>query len=62
MTKNIEIDLFDKDALTEKYNKKNVSKDLINYIVDEAIFIDKNDTVEIIFNYWLGSYLGSYRY
>ena len=33
MERVIEIDLFNKDDLYEKYNKKNVSRDLINYII-----------------------------
>ena len=50
MEKIIEINLYNKDDLTEKYNKKIVSRDLINYLVEEASFISKNDTIKVIIN------------
>lgn len=50
MEKVIEIDLFNKDDLYEKYNKKNVSRDLIDYLVKTAMFFDKKDKIKIVFN------------
>ena len=50
MKKIIEIDLCNKEDLTEKYNSKMVSGNLINYILEQSLFINKNDTVKIIIN------------
>lgn len=50
MTKSIQIDLCNKDDFYEKYNKKTISKNLVNYIIEEAMYIDKKDNVEIIIN------------
>ncbi len=50
MERVIEIDLFNKDDLYEKYNKKNVSRDLIDYIVKTAMFFGKKDKIKIVFN------------
>lgn len=50
MQRIIEIDLFLKSDLYEKYNKKNVSRDLIDYIVRTVMFFDKKDSIKIIFN------------
>lgn len=50
MEKIIEIDLFNKDDLYEKYNKKNVSRDLIDYLVKTAMFFGKKDKIKIVFN------------
>lgn len=50
MEKVIEVNLYDKNDLTEKYNKKIASKDLIDYIIKEAMFVGKNDTIKVIIN------------
>ncbi len=50
MEKIIEIDLINKDDLVEKYNKKNVSTKLINYIIKEAIFAKSYEKIQIIIN------------
>lgn len=50
MDKIIEIDLSDKYDLVEKYNEKNVSKDLIKYIIDEAMDVSKKDKIIIEIN------------
>lgn len=47
MERIIEVDLIDKYDLVEKYNEKIVSKALINYIIDEAMYISKKDTIKI---------------
>ncbi len=48
MEKIIEIDITDKYELVQKYNDKNVSKELIEYIIDEAMYIGKKDTIKIV--------------
>ena len=50
MKKVIEIDLNNKDYLLEKYNNKRISKDLIEYLINEINFINKNDNVVIQIN------------
>lgn len=50
MEKIIEIDLNNRENLTEKYNNKIVSKKLVDYILEEAIFVSKNDLIKIIIN------------
>ena len=50
MKKVIEIDLNSKDDLLEKYNNKRISKDLIEYLINEINFINKNDNVVIQIN------------
>lgn len=46
----IKIDLYDEETLYEKYNKNMVSRKLINYMVEQAMFISKYDTVKILVN------------
>lgn len=48
MERIVEINLKNKEDLFEKYNINKVSKDLINYIIDEVDIIEKNDTVNLI--------------
>ena len=36
MEKSIEVDIFEKNDLFERYNRKKVSKSLINYIIEET--------------------------
>ena len=50
MEKIIEIDLFDKYDLTEKYNDKHLSSELLEYIIEQATFVTKRDTVKIVIN------------
>ena len=50
MKRIIELDIVNKDDLLEKYNKKQASRDLINYIVESISYIDKKDEVKIILN------------
>ncbi len=50
MERIIEVDLIDKYDLVEKYNEKLVSKDLISYIIGEAMYIPKKDTIKIQVN------------
>lgn len=50
MDKIVEVDLQSMDDLTEKYNNKVVSRDLINYIIEQAFFIKRKDNIKIIIN------------
>ena len=50
MKKVIEIDLNSKEDLLEKYNNKRISKDLIEYLINETNFINKKDNVVIQIN------------
>jgi len=50
----IEIDLVSKDDVFEKYDKKCISKDLINYIVSKAFEIKYNDKIKVVINNNLG--------
>lgn len=50
MEKIIEIDLFDKYDLTEKYNDKHLFSELLEYIIEQATFVTKRDTVKIVIN------------
>ncbi len=50
MKKIIEIDILDRKELTEKYNNHKLSKELMNYIIDESSFIMKKDEIKIIIN------------
>lgn len=47
MEKIIEINLTDKNDFYEKYNKKIVSRNLINYIIESAYYFDNDDTIKI---------------
>ena len=50
MKKVIEIDLNSKEDLLERYNNKRISKDLIEYLINETNFISKKDNVVIQIN------------
>ena len=50
MSKQIEVDLVNFEDVFEKYNSKLINKNLINYIINEVNFFDKDETVEIIFH------------
>lgn len=50
MEKVLKIDLYEKEDFFEKYNRDIVSRKLINYMIEELIFIDKADTVEVVIN------------
>ena len=46
----IEIDIENRESLIEKYNKKIVSRDLINYIIDKAFKIDSENNIVLNIN------------
>lgn len=48
MKKIIEIDLYNEETLYEKYNKNIVSKELISYVIEQAMFISKYDTISVL--------------
>lgn len=48
MEKVLEISLCDQEDFTDRYNKKQVSKDLIDYIVEEAIFLKADQTIKMM--------------
>ena len=50
MEKSIEVDIFEKNDLFERYNRKKVSKSLINYIIEETPDFRKEDKLKIIIN------------
>ena len=54
MEKVIEIDLTCNDDLYEKYNRKIVSNDLVNYIITSAYNTKKKDKIKIIINNSIG--------
>ena len=50
MERIINVDILDKHDLVEKYNEDIVSKDLMNYLLEQVKFVDKNDNLKIIIN------------
>ena len=50
MEKILEIDLDKKEDLFDCYNKKKVSKDLIQYILDSTPKLKKGDTLKVVIN------------
>lgn len=50
MEKIIEVDLHDKFDLVEKYNENKISNELIEYIIKEAIPVNKNEKIKIVIN------------
>ena len=51
MERIIEINLTNKKDFYDKYNKKLVSKELINYIIESAYYFDVDDTIKIEITY-----------
>lgn len=50
MKKVININLKKESDLIEKYNDMHVSRDLINYILEQTKFINKKDEIEFVIN------------
>ena len=50
MEKNIEVDLSNDEDLLEKYNENKISKEMLEYIIEQAMFINKNQKIKIIIN------------
>lgn len=54
MEKIIKVDLVSKEDVFEKYNKDVINHELINYLVDNAFYINKNDSIKLVVNNKLG--------
>lgn len=54
MEKIIEIDLLDTDYFFEMYNRKKVSRELINYLISEGQDLKKDEKVKFIINDSMG--------
>lgn len=50
MEKIIEIDLDNEDDLFECYNKKKISRDLIQYMIDSMPRLKRNDKLKVVIN------------
>ena len=50
MKKEIKIDIEDRDDLLEKFNENKVSREVIDYIIREAMIIEKDKEIEIVIN------------
>ena len=50
MERIIEVDLHDKFDLVEKYNENKISNELIEYIIKQAIPVNKNEKIKIVIN------------
>ena len=50
MEKIIEIDILNKDDLLEKFDKKKISKELMEYIIVSSMYLKKTDTIKLIIN------------
>lgn len=50
MEKILEIDIIKETDLYEKYNRKKLSKGLINYIIEMTPALTKEDTIKVIIN------------
>lgn len=50
MEKEIKIDIANRDDLLEKYNENKVCKDVIEYLVKEAMLVSKEENIKIVVN------------
>lgn len=50
MERIIELDILEQDDLLEKYNRKKLSRKLVNYIIGSIPYIGKNDTIKLVIN------------
>ncbi len=50
MEKIIEITLTDKEDFLDKYNKKKVTNEIVDYIIRQSMYVTKTDKVKIIIN------------
>lgn len=53
MKRIIEVDLIDEESLFEKFNKRQVSNELIDYIIKEVGILKQSDVITIIVNNYL---------
>ena len=50
MERNIEIDLSNDDDLLERYSENKISKEMLEYIIKQARFIDRSEKFKIVIN------------
>ena len=50
MEKEIKIDIACREDLLEKYNESKVCKDVVEYLVKEAMLVDKETSIKIVVN------------
>ena len=50
MKREIKIDIDERDDLLEKFNENKISRDVIEYIIKEAMLVEKNDEIQIVVN------------
>lgn len=55
MEKIVKIDLNKKEDIFEKYNNDVVDDELIDYIIDNAFYTDKNEQIKLILNNYIGT-------
>ena len=53
MKRIIEVDLIDEDRLFERFNKRQVSNELIDYLIKEIGILKQNDVITVIINNYL---------
>jgi len=54
MEKIVKIDLNKKEDIFEKFNNDIVDNELIDYIIDSAIYVNKNDSIKLVINNYIG--------
>ena len=50
MEKEIKVDISSREDLLERYNESKISRDVIEYIIKEAMLVDKNEKIKIVVN------------
>lgn len=50
MKKEIKIDISSREELLEKYNDSKVCRDVVEYLIKEAMLIDKGEKIKVIIN------------
>jgi len=50
MEKILKIDLYEQTDFFDNYDRENVSKKLIDYMIQELIYLDKDDIVKVVIN------------
>lgn len=50
MEKEIKIDITSKDDLLEKYNEDKISRDVIEYLIKEAMLVEKEEKIKVVIN------------
>ena len=50
MSKEIKIDIVNRNDLLEKYDENKISRDVIEYLIKESMLVNKQEKIEIIIN------------